>query len=636
MKGFRYNKFKEELSGNDSWGSYSDLFMVLSFVFLMMYVIASLRSGTNSIQQRLETQRIARENQDMKAQMKAYDTLKDSALNKESQEEQEVYNQLMDKLSLLKDEAKNEKENLRRLARENEQKEMALNKYQQVVRNIINANLLAKNKLKVREEIIADKNVKIEDLNNEIESKEQIINKNNQEISKINNDLSRKITELNKAQQNSKITKKKAYEQIAALKKKSLEQISKLNEQNQIAKQQLEEINQNLSQTTEKLTQTENRNQELNQELTETTEKLEETISDYNTQIQKLQAAHRQKMEREKKEFEQKIKSARISSAEKARQLENFKRQVKEKNEVLNNQVKNLQDEITKAEARESAQVAENKNLSQKLEQTVGQYENQIKKMQESHSDKMERERAQFDQKLKQANLTVQEKAKKLAEFNKQAREKDEKLGREIASLKGDLNEARNKANARAKLSKEIAQALRNAGIEADVNPNTGDVLISFGKDYFDNGSSMLKPNMLDVLNKFVPKYSESLFKDPKIADKITSVEIIGFASPTYQGKYIDPHSLSPEDQKAAKYNLDLSYRRARSIFDYMFDTKKIEYKNQKQLLSLVKVTGRSFFTEGEAPQEATPGMSQKEFCMKFDCKKAQKVVIKFNMDDKK
>ena len=52
--------------------------------------------------------------------------------------------------------------------------------------------------------------------------------------------------------------------------------------------------------------------------------------------------------------------------------------------------------------------------------------------------------------------------------------------------------------------------------------------------------------------------------------------------------------------------------------------------------IPLVKVTGRSFFTEGRAPAGAIPGMSQKEFCRKFDCKQSQKVIIKFNMDDKK
>lgn len=714
MKGFKYDKFKSEANSNDSWGSYSDLFMVLSFVFLMMYVTASLRSGTNSIAQRLERQQVARENADLKAQMKAYDTLKDQALKEESQDEQEVYKELMDKLSLLQEEQNEEKQKLRLKAMENEKKEMALNRYQQVVRNIINANMLAKSKLKVREEIIDRKNVTITDLNQEVKEKKQEIAQNNQQIAKINNELNKNIANLKKAQVNSKITKEKAFAQIQLLKKKSLAQIAKLNKENKDVQVQLAQINQELSQTSQQLAKTETANQELSEELTETTEKLENTVGEYEAQIANIQNTHAARMAREKQAFDQKIKTANITASEKARQLAEFNRQAQAKNAAMNQQIASLQTDLQDAESREQTKALEAQQLagqlaatSDKLQKTVGDYQNQIKNLQNANAQKMAQERAAFEGKLAAANMTAAEKARQLgefnraaqekeraagqqianlrgelqgaaareaakgaeaqrlagelgreraafegklaaanlsaaekgrqlAEFNRAAKEKSDALGKEITGLQGELAEAQARANARAKLSKEIAEALRKAGVGADVNPNTGDVTISFDGDYFDSGSSTLKPTMANVLQKFVPKYSESLFKDPKIASKITSVDIVGFASPTYQNRYIDPKSLNPEDQKAAQYNLDLSYKRARAIFDYMFDTRKINYENQKDLLGLVKVTGRSFFTEGRAPAGAMPGMSQKEFCSKFDCKQAQKVIIKFNMDDKK
>jgi myosin heavy subunit len=572
MKGFNYEKFKSESAGSDSWGSYSDLFMVLSFIFLMMYVTASLRSGTGAIQQHLEQQKMARENDELKAQIKAYDTLKDSALKEETQDEQQVYNELMDKLSLLQEEAKEERNELRRRANENQKKEMALNKYQQVIRNIINANVLAKSKLKVREDIINNKNEVINDLNQEVEEKKQEIVENNQQISKINKDLAKKIKDLNKAQSTAKISKKKAQEQIAKLRKQSLNQIAKLNQENKQVQAQLAQMNNELAQTNEQLAETQENlqaetqeNQELSRNLASTNEKLQNTMAQYENKIQGLKDAH-----------------------------------------------------------------------EQKLQKTAGDYQGQIEKLQGAHAERMAAEKAAFDAKLNAEKLSGAEKAKQLAEFNRQAQEKNAAMGAEIAGLKGDLAEAQAKANAREKLSKDIANALKQAGIDANVNAATGDVMISFGNDYFDSGSAELKKTMADVLKKFVPKYSETLFKDPKIASKITSVDIVGFASPTYKGKYIDPQSLSPEDQQAAKYNLDLSYKRARAIFDYMFDTKTITYKNQRELLPLVKVTGRSFFAGDRAPAGAVPGMSQKEFCKKFDCKQSQKVIIKFNMDDKK
>ena len=259
-----------------------------------------------------------------------------------------------------------------------------------------------------------------------------------------------------------------------------------------------------------------------------------------------------------------------------------------------------------------------------------------MENLKKEHEQQSQNDKANFLRKLAKEKMSAAQKNKELAEFNKRAQDKDKEYAQKMASLQGELSAAQERANARAKLSKEIASALKKAGVNADVNGNTGDVTISFGDDYFDSGSAELKPTMASVLNKFIPKYSETLFKDSKISKKITSVEIIGFASPTYKNRYVDPTSLSPEDQKAAKYNLDLSYQRARSIFDYMFDQKKVNYNNQKDLLGLVKVTGRSFFGDGRAPADATPGMSQKEFCKKFDCKQAQKVIIKFNMDDKK
>jgi outer membrane protein OmpA-like peptidoglycan-associated protein len=356
-----------------------------------------------------------------------------------------------------------------------------------------------------------------------------------------------------------------------------------------------------------------------------------------------MKTTHAEKMAKERSAFESKIKAAKLTAAQKAQQLAEFNKAAKEKDQAIGRKIASLQGELSEAEARENAKAQENATLaseltktSQKLEKTVGDHESQIKGMQAAHDARMAREKAALESKIKAANMSAQEKAQQLAEFNKQNKEKSAALDRQIAGLKGDLAEAQTRANARMKLSKEIAQALKSAGVSADVNPNTGDVTISFNGDYFDNGSSELKPTMASVLQKFIPKYSESLFKDANIASKITSVDIVGFASPTYKNKYIDPQSLDPMDQKAAKFNLDLSYKRARSIFDYMFDTNKINYKNQKQLLPLVKVTGRSFFTEGRAPAGAVPVMSQKDFCHKFDCKQSQKVIIKFNMDDKK
>ena len=119
-----------------------------------------------------------------------------------------------------------------------------------------------------------------------------------------------------------------------------------------------------------------------------------------------------------------------------------------------------------------------------------------------------------------------------------------------------------------------------------------------------------------------------------KVAKEISSVEIIGFSSPTYKGRYVDPQSLDENDRAAVSYNLDLSYNRAKSIFSYIFDKKSMTYQHQKDLLPLVKVTGRSFLAEEVKGRDIASGLDIKDYCAKHNCEKSQKVIIRFNLKD--
>ena len=80
--------------------------------------------------------------------------------------------------------------------------------------------------------------------------------------------------------------------------------------------------------------------------------------------------------------------------------------------------------------------------------------------------------------------------------------------------------------------------------MKAEVDMGTGDVLLSFGDQYFNTGQANLKPKMEKILEQAMPAYSSSLFENPKVANKIQSVEIVGFASPTYKGKYVNPSKV--------------------------------------------------------------------------------------------
>lgn len=498
---FNYQKNKEH-SQDNFWTSYSDLFLGLSTIFLLLYVTASLRTGTEGLRNQVENQKLSMKVDELQHQLKMYESVKDEYLQKQaSKDEVQEYQELMDKLTLLQENAKTEKDRLIQEALENDKKVKALNKYQQMVRNVLNSNKMAKSKIMNRDDLIKEQDVEIEsqdaqisNLNKDIHSKEQLISQGEQQIKNIQEVLEKKTTELNHAYKANKITKKMFNEKVAKIRSESQQQV-----------QQLEQAN-----------------------------------SQYKQQIQ-----------------------------------------------AANTQLGQVQGELSKTQG----------SLAQKEEE-------------------------------------AQHLAGALSKTKAEANEKVAALKGALSDTQGQLAKAKAEIDARKSVAAEIQKGFAKAGIKADIDMQTGDVVLDFGKNYFESNSDHLKAEMKGVIEKAMPIYSKSLFGNPKVADKVSAVEVIGFASPTYKGRYVDPQSTRPEDRAALKYNMDLSYRRAKSIFNYMLDQQNVQFDHQKEFLSLMKVSGRSFLEVMDVKQRDIA--SAAKFCKVNDCKKAQRVIIRFNMDSKK
>lgn len=518
--GLAYRKKQNHGEGGYEWGSYTDLFANLSLIFLTFFAVSNLRMGASVMEQMQNNQQLTQKVEDLQQQIKVYNALKDDYLKQQaSQAEQETYTELMDKLNLLQDEAKNEKESLRQQALENEKKEKALNKYQQVIRNIINANMVANSRIKHRDEIIEENKEEIKDLESTVSLKKSELNKKEKQIATYQANLDKKMEELKSAYQTHEITKKAYEAQTAKLKEESKNQLKSLAKQKQAMESQLAELN----------------------------DQFEKTEKD--------------------------LQNAKYVASNKAKEAQKLKEALGE-------------------------QQAEFEGKKAEFEGKIGNLKNQFSEKEKEYAAKMQGLEGKYQ----------------------------EKAG-EVAKLK-------TLADAKKNLAREIAKNLKSAGVKADVDPNNGDVTLDFGDHYFDTGKFDLKPQMKDVLEKALPSYASGLFDDSKLADKISSVEIIGFASPTYKGKYVDPETLSPDDRKAVDFNLDLSFGRAKSIFQHVFDTNKMTFKHQRKMLPLVKVTGRSFLSEAKNFRIPTSSNNEKDFCKKYDCKKAQRVLIKFTLKE--
>lgn len=595
---FNYNKHKSNESGDSFWTSYSDLFLGMSVVFLLLYVTASLRTGTNGIQQQTENKKLSMQVQDLQNQLKMYDaTRKEYLETQASTSEEKMYNELMDKLTLLKEEANDEKNKLRQAASENEKKEQALNQYQQLVRNIINANVMSKTKIKKREDVIEDQDVQIEDqqeeivsLEKDIETKENIIAENNKKINQAENELEKKLAQLKSVYKQKKMSDAAYAKQVQALKVESEKKIEQLEQntvvvQNQLAQVQgkLGEVTGELNKTKDALTAKAGENENLKNKLTQAEQ-------EYNARVGQLQKGFANQAAQDRAKFEAALNKEKLSAQERAKREAAYRAQLAAKEKALGDQIRNLGQEMAQKD--------------------------------KEFGNKLAAREKEFGQKLAAKEARERELGGKLNE-----------LGGKLKDTEGLLAKAKAEADARKQIAKDIREGFKKAGVQADINDQTGEVVINFGDVYFDNDSAKLKEQMKEVLKKAMPVYSKSLLGNEKVADKIASVEIIGFASPTYQGKYIDPTKMTGTNKKAIDYNLDLSYNRARSIFQYVFDENRIQFEHQKDLLPLIKVTGRSFLAE-KLPTIRNPSSS--DFCATHDCRKAQRVIIKFSFEDKK
>lgn len=542
-----YKKNDGQHSGDSFWTSYSDLFLGLSCIFLLLYVVSSMRQGADVIKQQVQNEQLAIENNDLKNQLKAYEGIKDNYMKEQaSQSEKNEYNELVDKLSLLKEETMSENDRLKKALLANESKEQSLNKYQQMVRNMLNANKLAKVKINTREVVIEEKTQVISEKDEQVASLEGQVEKNKKLIAEGENQI-------------------------------------------QEAKDQL------------------------------------------NAQLKQLKDSyHANKITRVI--LEKKIKLANQANQEKVNSLLKDKMQYQQELTGVTNQLQVVSSNLDQTKNLLEKKSGEAQVLQNKLAESAQATEGRIASMKAAFGKQQEGERAAFLGEMNKLKLGAAEKGRREAAFRASALQKEKNLNDQMSGLQGQLAKAKAEIEARQSVARDIRGQFAKAGIKAEVDSETGEVLLDFGQSYFDSGSAQLKAEMKAVIEKAIPVYAKSLLGNAKTAEKVSAVEIIGFASPTYKGRYVDPKSSNKEDQEALKYNMDLSYSRAKSIFNYMVDNQKGITADQKDLMSLMKVSGRSFLEAAKVNTKVAP----EDFCKVNDCKKAQRVVIRFNMDQSK
>lgn len=579
---FNYDKAKNREEGEGHWTTYSDLFMVLTLVFLLLYVVAGSRMGTMNLEKIAAKKKVSKkftnlmaENKELKKEL---ESLKMASIEQISEftnkEEKKEYNFLYKNLKNIsniqkskKDEIVKDIEELNRKLFKHVKKEENLEEYQKIVKNIIHKNMLLK------------KNV--------------IIQKN----------------DLNRIKYQ-KIVDKKQSEYLMEIEKKSQE-VLKL----AVSKEQENQLNIKL---------------------------------EFLNNVNNMEALHLIKMEelqkdenKQKTELVKEIDSLNIVSA----QLKNERQKLMMKEERLKKlaeslkREKDLKSEIILSQEEKLKDVE--RHYATKISKVRGIGSTQVKRLENEISSL---KGAESNLKTEKLNLLDKENnlKRKIASLGQEVNSKDVALNQmksEMASkvrwYEKKLKESVPTKKERSFLAGEIQKEFKANNISSVVDKATGDVIIDFGLEYFDTDQWYLKKGMRKKLRKLFPIYAKTLMKHSK---KVASVEITGYSSPTYKSMIIDPNSIEASNREAINYNLDLSYKRAKAIFSFLFNPDKIKFKQQKSIFPLVKVTGRSFFSEKLTDNGVTVEdklkMKTDEYCPKYNCFKSQKVVIKYYLNN--
>lgn len=136
------------------------------------------------------------------------------------------------------------------------------------------------------------------------------------------------------------------------------------------------------------------------------------------------------------------------------------------------------------------------------------------------------------------------------------------------------------------KAAEELVDNLKQANIDAEVDKLTGNVKIS-DLQLFEVNSFTLSPKGKEYLNKFIPIYLDTIFKNEDLANGITNIVIQGHTdSQSFAG-------LKTKEEQFSK-NMELSLKRANAVAEYAFKT-NFDKSNSDRFRSMLVVEGRSF-----------------------------------------
>ena len=406
--------------------------------------------------------------------------------------------------------------------------------------------------------------------------------------------------------------------------------------------------------------------EELIKNLQEETRKMDSTIQQIETQKLALEEANRQKEKTTLKDQE-KIKTLELaltaqkeSKTTKEVELKNLMNMVSKTQVTIDSLEKHNQELSEKIKASEaSAQnLQANKQMMEeriqemarskaKMDRTIASLEDKmrqeaqhgdslLKKLSQSESDQQslketyQKLHKNMDSKLAEINYLKSLNEKSMAQVGsveeqlKSTQDKMRNLGKALHEMKGKL---------RSSVADSLKRKMRDQNLNVLVDSDSGNITLLMDDNFlFQKNSHQLSEKAQVALSQIAPIYSEVIFGDENVSNKIENIEITGHASPSFNKSYVDPKADHPE---AYAHNMRLSAQRAASIANYMVGKKIGNYHHKFKMRESIYAIGRSYISPIEKQNQVGRNLaSVDETCGPYDCSLSQRVEIGFRLKD--
>ena len=224
-----------------------------------------------------------------------------------------------------------------------------LSKYQQMIRNIINANKVAKTKLITRNGVIDEQDTTIDtqehdikNLNNEVAQKKAMIRESERKIAQAKSQIAQNKNALKKALDDNKISEEQYETRVRKMQEQGESKIKSLQAANRSASQQLKDLSANLQGTEQALEAKQKEAEALKGE----TKSLRNETSGLKGQIAAIKGQYEADKARSRQAFEAELNKGKLDAAERARREGEFRADAERKEKDMQGRIAGLSGQL--------------------------------------------------------------------------------------------------------------------------------------------------------------------------------------------------------------------------------------------------------------------------------------------------